>query len=70
MQNLNYDLIKVLLGKLDDHWRITKHYTGDAEEAGCKDCLKLFEKIVKDDQNHIEMLKKELGKHISEKKFE
>lgn len=70
MQNWNYNLLKLLHGKLDDHWRIMQHYADDAKKSGCADCQKILEEILKNDEKQIEMIKKEMEKHISEGKFD
>lgn len=70
MKNANYNLVKMLLTKLDDAWRVEKYYATDAAELACKDCQAVLRKILADDQKHVEMLREELAKHIKEKKFE
>lgn len=70
MRNANYNLVKLLLNKLDDSWRVEKHYEKDAREMSCKDCQKILKRILDVDKKHIEMLRKELAKHIKAKKFE
>ena len=61
MKNLHYDLIKLLHGRLDYAWRIEKHYAADAD---CDKCRALFEKFLAVDREQIEMLSRELAKHI------
>jgi hypothetical protein len=63
MKNYNYNLIKMLHCKLDDLWRIEKHYLGDAEGLDC-DCAKVLEEIRSDSERHIKMLKEEIKKHL------
>jgi len=70
MKNANYNLVKMLLNKLDDAWRVEKHYASDAAKSGCAGCAGLLKKILADDQQHAEMLRKELAKHIQDKKFD
>jgi len=70
MKNANYNLIKMLLAKLDDTWRVEKHYAADAERHGCKSCAALMEKIAAEDQKHVAMIKEELERHIKDKKFD
>lgn len=70
MRNANYNLVKLLLNKLDDSWRVEKHYEKDAREMSCKDCQKILKRILDVDKRHIEMLRRELAKHIKTKKFE
>jgi hypothetical protein len=61
MENLHYDLLKLLHSKLDNVWRLEKHYSGDAVD--CADCAALFNKLLEDERNHAEELKAELLKH-------
>ncbi len=68
MKNCNYNLLKVLHGKLDNVWRIEKHYLGDAGGLDC-DCGNILKNIVDDDRKHIAQLEKELARHISDKTF-
>jgi len=70
MKNANYNLVKLLLNKLDDTWRVEKHYEADAHVHGCKDCQKILKKILADDKQHVEMLREELAKHIKKEKFD
>ena len=70
MKNANYNLVKMLLAKLDDTWRVEKHYADDAKEISCKDCQAMMKKILDDDQHHVEMLRHELAKHINGKRFD
>jgi IS5 family transposase len=70
MKNANYNLVKMLLTKLDDSWRVERHYAKDAAEMGCAECQKILEGILADDRRHIEDLRQELAKHIKGKKFD
>jgi len=70
MKNANYNLVKMLLSKLDDTWRVEKYYATDAAELSCRGCQAVLDKILADDQKHVEMLREELARHIKEKKFE
>jgi rubrerythrin len=70
MKNANYNLVKLLLNKLDDAWRVEKHYAKDARESSCKECQAMMKKILADEQRHVEMLRTELAKHIKGKKFD
>jgi hypothetical protein len=67
MKNQNYNLVKLLLSKLDTVWRIEKHYLNDVEDDSCKEVLN---KILEDDKRHIELLKAEISSHIKEGKFD
>ena len=70
MKNANYNLVKLLLLKLDDSWRVEKYYSSDAAELDCRHCQEMLKKILADDQKHVQMLREELAKHIQQKKFE
>lgn len=70
MKNANYNLVKMLLMKLDDHWRVDKHYARDAKELGCKGCMDVLKTIIEDDAEHAELLRAELARHVKEKKFD
>ncbi len=70
MQNANYDLLKMLLTKLDDTWRVEKYYAEDARKYECKECAELMKKIAAEDQRHLELLKKELERHVKEGNFD
>lgn len=70
MKNANYNLVKMLLSKLDDTWRVEKYYASDAAALACKDCQAILKAILKDDQRHVEMLRAELAKHIKDKTFD
>jgi protein-arginine kinase activator protein McsA len=69
MKNANYNLVKMLLAKLDDVWRIEQHYAKDAVEHGCDRCEALLTEILKTDKEHIEALRQELAKHIKADEF-
>ncbi len=68
MKNVNYNLLKVLHGKLDNVWRIEKHYVRDATK-GCKKCQTILKKIWSDDQKHIAALRTELATHVKKDKL-
>lgn len=66
MKNANYNLVKMLLAKLDSVWRIEKFYLKDTDDEGCKEVLN---RILEDDREHIELLRNEIAQHVKEKKF-
>jgi hypothetical protein len=70
MKNANYNLVKMLLAKLDDVWRVEKHYAQDAEKLGCAGCQEVLKTILEADRKHAELLRGELAKHIQGKTFE
>ena len=70
MKNANYNLVKMLLAKLDDAWRVERHYAKDAAEQGCAGCQEILKKILEADKLHADLLRTELAKHIKSEKFE
>ncbi|MEA3249294.1 MAG: hypothetical protein U9Q03_02965 [Patescibacteria group bacterium] len=69
MKNVNYNLVKLLLAKMDNAWRLENYYIKDAEEAedGAVDVL---EKMLEDEKHHIELLRKEVSKRCGSEKFD
>jgi hypothetical protein len=63
VKNENYNLIKLLHNKLDDVWRIEKHYRDDAV---CEGCRELLDKILEADRQNVELLVAELRKHAEQ----
>ncbi|MEX1064274.1 MAG: hypothetical protein WD898_01675 [Candidatus Paceibacterota bacterium] len=59
MKNINYDLLKLLHSKLDNVWRLEKHYVDDAKEAKCHS-VPALEQILEDEKRHVEMLREEI----------
>lgn len=59
MQNINYDLVKLLHATLDTIWRLKQHYVQDAEGAKCHSVPALKE-ILEDEQRHARMLRDEI----------
>lgn len=70
MKNSNYNLVKMMLSKLDDVWRVEKHYAKDAKSSSCQRCQRILDAILKDDEQHAKALREELAKHIKEKTFD
>lgn len=68
MQNINYDLIKLLHCKLDSAWRLEKYYIQDAKDVNCHSVAAL-EKMLEDDRKHIEMLVKEIKMRMDDNAF-
>ena len=69
MKNINYNLTKMLLAKLDNVWRLEKFYVKDAKKAKCKSA-KALEQMLKDEKKHIEMLKNEISRKVKQNKFD
>jgi protein-arginine kinase activator protein McsA len=70
MKNTNYNLVKLLLRKLDDIWRMEKFYVKDSKAHSCKDCHAILKKVIALDKQGAEMLREELARHIKDKDFE
>lgn len=68
MENVNYDLLKLLHNALDDHWRLKKHYIEDAAGA-CKRCQALFKKLMMGHEETVKMLQEEMARHFAAKSF-
>ncbi len=68
LKDHNHDLIHSISEKCDGVWRYKKEYLKNS--AGCPSCVKMWQKIMEDDEKHIEMLKEEIGCHIKEDKFD
>lgn len=66
MDNLYYDMIKLLKNRLAEAWSIERHYFTDAENAGCADCRESLEKLLAINREQIEMISRELIKHGAE----
>jgi hypothetical protein len=69
MQNINYNLIKMLHTKLDDLWRIENYYLRDAQKVKSTSCVKILKEIQRDVKKHIALLSAELARHIKNKQF-
>lgn len=70
MKDANYNLVKLLLRKLDDIWRLEKFYVKDAKSHACKDCQAILKKVIAADKANADLLRAEVGKHIKGKKFD
>ncbi len=70
LKDCNHDLIHSLSEKSDAVWRYEREYLKNAEKEGCDKCVELWKKILEDDNKHLEMIQKEIERHIEEKKFE
>ena len=61
LNNCNYNCMKQLTKKLKLLWHIDAHIE-DAKKCGHKECVRVFEIIKKDEQKHVDMLKKIIEK--------
>lgn len=62
MQNMNHNLIQTLSEKLDGVARYSL-YEDDAR-GQCEHCVQLLERIKRDDEQHVQMLRDEIAKHV------
>lgn len=70
MKDINYyDLLKLLLAKLDTIWRLEKHYLADAKKANCSSAS-VLEKILEEEKRHVAELKKSLEQRVDTKVFD
>ena len=67
LKDHNHDLIHQLSEISDSLWRISMY---KEKVKDCDSCRAIWEKMEKDYETHVEMLKKEIGKHVEEGKFE
>lgn len=69
MENINYDLVKLLQNKLHIVWELENSYIDDAEEAKCHSVPALKE-ILEDERRHVKMLAEEIRLRAEAGKFE
>ncbi|MBU0624996.1 hypothetical protein KKF05_01495 [Patescibacteria group bacterium] len=69
MKNVNYNLAKLLLSKMDNVWRLENYYVRDAEAENCHSLAALRE-ILQDEKRHIELLRQEVAKRCGSSKFD
>lgn len=60
MQDINYDLMRVLTQKLRLVNKLERNYIPDAREANCHSVAAL-EEIVASEKKHIDMLREEIS---------
>jgi hypothetical protein len=63
MQDINYDLMRLLCAKLKMVKRLERYYIKDAEEAKCHS-LTALKKILEDEKKHIEQLRDEIKMRV------
>jgi len=68
LKNHNHDLVHSLSEKCDAVWRYKNDYLKNSEK--CSSCIKMWEKLMEDDEKHIEILKEEISRHIKENRFD
>ena len=64
MDNPTYNLITALQNKLQ---AFSAYETFLKDAQGDEQCKKIFQQIQQDDRKHIDMLRQELMRHLSEK---
>lgn len=64
----NHDLVHAITKKNDAVWRYQKYYLKTSQ--GCEHCTSLWNKLIEDDNKHIEMLKEEIERHVKEGRFD
>jgi hypothetical protein len=68
MKNFNYDLIHLLSIKLQNVSRY-EIYKQDAREAGCEECIQMFDQMKANDQRDVEMLRSQIEGHVKSGHF-
>lgn len=63
MQDINYDLTRLLSDKLKMIKRLEKYYIKDAEAAKCHS-LSALKTILKDEKKHVDMLADEIKMRV------
>jgi GR25 family glycosyltransferase involved in LPS biosynthesis len=67
LKNHNHDLVHSLSEKLDAVWRYQREYLKNAK--GCSSCIKIWKKLMTDDEKHVKILKEEISRHIKRNRF-
>lgn len=67
MKNHNHDLIQQLSEDLDSLWRY-ETYMRAAKR--CKHCMEMWKKSKMLDEQKVQMLRKEIMRHVQEKRFD
>ncbi|MFA4999270.1 MAG: hypothetical protein WC519_00895 [Parcubacteria group bacterium] len=67
LKDQNHDLVQQLSEISDSLWRM-EAYKKNADE--CDSCKEMWEKMKGNYENHVEMLKDEIAKHVREKRFD
>lgn len=68
MEDINYDLMRLLTQKMRYVNRLERHYLTDAKNASCHS-VKALEKILADEKKHIEMLREEIALRVKNNLF-
>jgi hypothetical protein len=68
MQDINYDLVKLLQQKLSTAWQLEHFCVKDAETAQCHS-LPALQEILKDEKRHAKMIADEIRMRVEAGKF-
>jgi len=68
LNNCNYNCVHQLSKKLTLLWRIDR-FIKDAKDCKHAECAEMWEKIGKDEEKHVEMLKKAIVNLSKQGKF-
>lgn len=68
MQDINYDLVKLLHTKLETIARLERHFIQDTEDAKCHS-VPALKQILEDEKRHADILAKEIGMREHAGKF-
>lgn len=69
MQDINYDLVKLLQQKLSTAWQLEHFCIEDAEKAQCHSTPALKE-ILQDEKRHAKMIAEEIKMRVEAGKFD
>ena len=69
MKDMNFDLIEELSKKLSGIIRM-KQYNKDATSHSCDTCGKIWQRLIKMDEEAADMLKAELVNHVENNNFD
>jgi uncharacterized protein YeeX (DUF496 family) len=67
LKDHNHDLVQQLSEISDSLWRM-EDYIKNSE--GCDSCSGMWKKMKEDYENHVDMLKAEINKHVKEERFD
>ena len=67
MKNWNHDLVQQLSEDLDSLWRYEEYLKNS---QGCEHCTTMWKKFQAMDADKAEMLRKEIIRHVEEKRFD
>lgn len=68
MQDINYDLVKLLTNKLDMISRLERFYVQDADEVKCHS-LDTLKQILEDEKKHVDIVAEEIRLRVKNDLF-